>query len=85
MKKEIRANNKRVALDKEVKSLEMLFENFNLLDYYDSKYINAGLEIDDPKIQTILTRIKGMKFEAYRAIKNKMEKVQSLRIDMENE
>ena len=85
VKQEILANNKRIALDKAVTKLTDLFDLFQLTDFYNESFMNAGLNIDDPKIQTVLTRIKGMKPDAYAAIKKQMDKIQSLRIAMENE
>ena len=85
VKQEILANNKRVTLDKAVTKLTELFDLFQLTDFYNESFMNAGLNIDDPKIQTVLTRIKGMKPDAYAAIKKQMDKIQSLRIAMENE
>lgn len=85
VKQEILANNKRVALDKAVTKLTELFDLFQLTDFYDKSFMNAGLNVDDPKIKTALTRIKGMKPDAYSAIKKQMDKIQSLRIAMGNE
>ena len=85
VKQEILANNKRIALDNAVTQLTKLFDLFEVKDFYNESFINAGLNIDDPKIQTVLTRIKGMKPDAYAAIKKQMDKIQSLRIAMENE
>lgn len=85
VKQEILANNKRIALDKAVTQLTELFDLFQLTDFYNESFMNAGLNIDDPKIKTVLTRIKGMKPDAYAAIKKQMDKIQSLRIAMGDE
>ena len=85
VKQEILANNKRIALDKAVTKLTELFDLFQLTDFYNESFMNAGLNIDDPKIKTVLTRIKGMKPDAYAAIKKQMDKIQSLRIAMGDE
>lgn len=85
VKQEILASNKRIALDKAVTKLTELFDLFQLTDFYNESFMNAGLNIDDPKIKTVLTRIKGMKPDAYAAIKKQMDKIQSLRIAMGDE
>jgi len=85
VKQEILANNKRVELDKAVTKLVKLFELFQISDFYNDSFMNAGLKMDDPKIQTVLTRIKGMKPDAYSAIKKQMAKIQSLNVEVENQ
>ena len=68
-----------------LKDLKSQFEGFDAIsDLYNPDYLNRDVEIDDPAVLEILKNIENEDEQSYKNIKEVLERIESIRKEMDN-